>query len=120
MNALLLREPVDRVSGFDPVKVGVDRKPLGESEPISIIAVEAGAFHVNTLHPYYTVLEKHAGHSRAAREFLRTFDLYAISERLLEGHLFDVGIPDDEIAEIIGWREGLFKRLAASYDRGPR
>ena len=81
--------------------------------------MKEGEFHVNTDHPYYSVSAKRAGQSRAAREFLRTFDLFAIAERLLEGHLLDIGIPEREVAEVVGWREGLFRQLASSYDKTP-
>ena len=120
LNALLLRARLDRVSNFDPAGVRVERKPLGVDRPIAEVALEENAFHVNSLHPYYIAVEKRAGRSRAAREFLRTFDLFAISERLLEGHLLDIGIGEEYVSDVVAWREGLFKRLAASYDRGPK
>ncbi len=119
LNALLLKAPIEDVSDFDPATVGVERKRLGESARISEVALKEGEFHVNTAHPYYSVLAKRAGQSRAAREFLRTFDLFAISERLLEGHLLDIGIPEKDVAEVVAWREGLFRQLAGSYDRTP-
>ena len=118
LNALLLREKIERVSNFDPAAVKVERKPLGEGRPIAEVALEDSAFHVNSLHPYYVAVEKRAGRSRAAREFFRTFDLFAISERLLEGHLLDIGIGERYVGEVVDWREGLFKHLAASYERG--
>ena len=119
LNALLLRAPVEDVSDFNPVTVGVERKHLGETGRISEMALKEGEFHVNTGHPYYSVLAKRAGQSKAAREFLRTFDLFAISERLLEGHLLDIGFPEDDVAEVVEWREGLFRHLANSYDKVP-
>ena len=119
INALLLRAPVEEVADFNPAAVTVERKDLGEDDPISIVAFKENAFHVNTLHPYYSVVRKRAGESKAAREFLRTFDLFAISERLLEGHLLNVGMSEGEIGEIVAWREGLFRRLAASYEHTP-
>ena len=119
LNALLLKAPIEDVSDFDPATVGVERKHLGESARISEVALKEGEFHVNTSHPYYSVLAKRAGQSRVAREFLRTFDLFAISERLLEGHLLDIGIPEKDVAEVVAWREGLFRQLAGSYDRTP-
>ena len=119
LNALLFRAPVEDVANFDPATVTVERKDLGEDEPISVVAFQENAFHVNSRHPYYSVIAKRIGQSKPAREFLRTFDLFAISERLLEGHLFNIGIPEDEIEEIVAWRESLFRRLAASYENTP-
>lgn len=118
LNALLLRIPIEDVRNFDPTTVNVERRPLGENEPISCVVPKVGSFYVNTTHPYYTVLEKRAGQSRAAREFFRTFDLFAISERLLEGHLLDIGISEGDVGEVVGWREGLFRRLAKSFEEG--
>ena len=119
LNALLLRAPIEEAHEFDPTTVDVERKPLGNKERISKVVLEENAFHVNTLHPYYAVLQKRAGQSRAAREFLRTFDLFAISERLLEGHLLDIGVDDDDVGSVVDWREGLFRTLALSYDEAP-
>ena len=119
LNALLLKAPIGDVSDFDPATVGVERKHLGEDARISEVAFKEGKFHVNADHPYYSVLADRAGQSKAAREFLRTFDLFAISERLLEGHLLDIGIPEKEAEEVVAWREGLFRQLAISYDETP-
>lgn len=119
LNALLQNISIDEVSDFDPANVGVERRPLGIDRSISEFVLKEGAFLVNSLHPYYRVLEKRAGHSRAAREFLRTFDLFAISERLLEGHLLDLGFSNHMVDEIISWREGLFRQLAMSYGQTP-
>ena len=119
LNALLLKVPIDDVSDFDPTTVGVERRPLGEDARIAEMALREGEFHVNTDHPYYSALANRAGQSKAAREFLRTFDLFAISERLLEGHLLDIGMAIQDVFEIVSWREGLFKQLASSYDKAP-
>ncbi|MCY3789806.1 MAG: hypothetical protein OXH63_13570, partial [Gemmatimonadetes bacterium] len=119
INALLARVPVEDARDFDPAGVGVERRPLGSDQPLSVVAFDAGAFHVNSSHPYYAALQSRAGQSRAAREFLRAFDLFAISERLLEGHLLELGISDEAVTEIVQWREGLFKRLALSYEAAP-
>lgn len=119
LNALLVKTPIEQVPDFDPASPKVERKPLGEDQPIAVMSLEEGAFHINTSHPYYVALEKRIGKGRRTREFLRTFDLFAISERLLEGHLYELGLEEDEIKEIITWREGLFRQLARSYDDAP-
>ena len=119
LNALLLRTSMEESGVFNPATVEIERKPLGENEHISKVAVAEGAFQINTLHPYYSAVEARAGQSRAGREFLRTFDLFAISERLLEGHLLDIGIAEKEVGEVVEWREGLFRQLASAYDDVP-
>ena len=118
INALLLKTPIEDIHSFDPATVRVERRELGREGRMSEVAVPEGEIHVNISHPYYSIVSKRAGQSKAAREFLRTLDLLAISERLLEGHLLDIGMPETEIAEVMGWREGLFRQLARSYDAG--
>lgn len=119
LNALLMRTPPDEATAFDPAKPKVERKPVSDDAPLAVITVGEGAFHVNTLHPYYRALEKRFGRSRAAKEFLRAYDLFAVSERLLEGHLLDLGMGEAEVAGILEWRDGLFRELAHAYEMGP-
>lgn len=119
LNALIFDYPLCETSDFNLSNVSVEREPLGSDKPISEFAPERAAFVVNASHPYYEVLQKRAGQSRKAHEFLRTFDLFAISERLLEGHLLDLGIDRPTVDEIMRWREGLFRKLASSYEEAP-
>lgn len=119
LNALILDEPLDEQCAFDPSNVNIERRSLGSDRPISEFTLERGAFVVNASHPYYEVLQSRTGRSRAAREFLRTFDIFAVSERLLEGHLIDLGIDRFMVDEVMRWRDGLFRRLAASYEETP-
>ena len=113
INALLLKTPIEDIHSFDPATVRVERRELGEDGRMSKVAVREGEIHVNTSHPYYSIVSKRAGQSKAARESLRTLDLVAISEQLLEGHLLDIGLPETEITEVMGWRDGLFRQLAS-------
>ncbi|MDE2974675.1 MAG: ATP-binding protein [Gemmatimonadota bacterium] len=116
INALLLKTPIEEIHSFDPAAVRVERRELGKDGRISEVAVRDGEIQVNTSHPYYSIVSKRAGQSKAARESLRTLDLLAISERLLEGHLLDIGLPETDITEVVGWREGLLRQLARSYE----
>lgn len=79
LNALLLKTPVEDIHSFDPAAVRVERKELGKDGRMSEVAVPEGEIHVNTSHPYYSIVSKRAGQSKAARESLRTLDLLASS-----------------------------------------
>ena len=119
LNALALHAPTEHVASFDPLNVTVERQPLGEENAISVVNFPDSALQVNSSHPYYAVLEQRAGQSKTGREFLRTVDLFAVAERLLEGHLLEVGFQSDEVSAVMEWRDGLFRGLAKSYEEGP-
>lgn len=116
LNALLMRVPPEEVSGLDPARPKVERTPVGEDEPLADIDFGNGAFRVNTSHPFIRAVEKRLGKSKASREFLRAIDLFAVSERLLEGHLYEIGFHEDEVQEVLHWRDGLFRQMARAYD----
>jgi hypothetical protein len=50
---------------------------------------------------------------------MRAFELVAVSERLLEGHLLDLGIERAKVVEILSWRDDLFRQLAVRYRDQP-
>lgn len=118
----LFREPLSALSmraGSDVIidlnRPTVDRKPLGENEQIATISKETHGFVVNTSHPYYNAIADKIGGGRKAAEFYRIYDLFAIAERLLEGHLYDTGVDDALVSQILAWRDDLFRELARSY-----
>ena len=119
LGALMMDAEIDEASEFNVANVDVQRRDMGSDRPISEFVLNEGSFVVNSSHPYYEALQSRVGHSRAAHEFLRTLDLFAVSERLLEGHLIDLGIDRAVVEEVVVWREGLFKQLAISYGGKP-
>jgi hypothetical protein len=84
-------------------------------QPVSIVSPATHGFIVNTSHPYYNAVAQKLGGGKKAAEFFRVYDLFSIAERLLEGHLYDVGIDDALVTEVLDWRDDLFRELAKSY-----
>lgn len=115
LNALLLKMPLPVETVFDFNNTTIDRLPLGENVTISELAPTEGAFHVNIMHPYYKAIHDVAGQSKVGRELLRTVDLFAVAEKLLEGYLHDIGIPDEYVDNVMEWRDGLLRQLARLY-----
>lgn len=97
----------------------IKRKPLGERAHVSELASGSEGFHVNTDHPFYQTLEARLGKSKKAQEFYRFYDIFAVAERLLEGHMYDVGVEDERLAKVLRWRDGLFRELAKTYKENP-
>jgi hypothetical protein len=119
LSALLMKAESTSESIFDISKPLINRVPVGDDKPIAVLSVEDNAFAVNTSHPYYVALKKRFGDSKKAQEFFRAYDMFSISERLLEGYLYDVGIPEDKVRAILEWRDGLFREFADSYEKAP-
>jgi hypothetical protein len=113
LTSLVLTLERGAVVGFDASNPDIQRKPLGDDGRIAQLGTSG--FEVNTSHPYYQVLEKRLGSSKKAEEVLRIYDVFAISDRLLEGFLYDMGMSKDDIANVFAWREGLFRALATAH-----
>lgn len=117
--ALLMKTGFPEDARFDIAKPNVDRKPIGQEKPLVVLSPESGGFQVNTSHPFYVSLDKRLGSGKRSQEFFRAIDLFSISERLLEGYLYDIGIADDKVRQILRWRDELFRAIAENYERVP-
>lgn len=119
LNALLLRRDLLPETTFDVADPGVERHDLAASDPVAVVQAGHPGFRVNTAHPFFVALQKRLGRGRRAQEALRAFDLLAIAERLLEGFLYDEGIPDRRIEAVLRWRDQLLRALAVQYADSP-
>lgn len=113
LGALALRS--SEAALIDVSKPAVTRRPLGEGKRVAELSSETRGFLVNTSHPYYTAIAAKIGGGKKAEEFFRIYDLFSVSERLLEGHLYDIGVDSAIVEEIVTWRDDLFRELARSY-----
>ena len=111
MTALLLANDLPAI--VDPRTALIERAPLSVDASVAVFRPESGGFTVNVSHPLFAVLSERLGGGAKAKEALRAFDLLAVADRLLEGHLYDVGLEPDEIAEVMAWREGLLRSIAS-------
>lgn len=116
--ALLLRNEHDD-AGFDLADPKVERKLRSPDDPIAVLDTEVGGFSVNAAHPLFRSIRERLGGGKVAKEALRAIDLFAVSERLLEGHLFDIGISEDRVDAVLGWRDDLFRAIADRYKGAP-
>lgn len=115
LTALLLSRG-DTDESFSLSRPAVLRESLDESEPLSELSSERGGFIVNAAHPFYSSVRSKIGSGQKAVEILRVLDLFAVSERLLEGYLFDIGLLRSDIERVMDWRDRLFRALAIRYE----
>ena len=114
ITALLMRDE-NSSSSFPLSQPAVTRTDISEAAQMSDLDPDGGGFRVNSAHPFYRSVLSKAGKGKVGSEFLRVFDLFAVSERLLEGHLYDVGLDDLDVSKVLEWRDQLFRALAGRY-----
>lgn len=117
LTALIMRSDEPAGLSFNLGHPEIKREPLGDDKPAAVLTPEG--FRINVSHPYFRALERRIGSGKKAQEFLRAYDMFAISDRLLEGHLYDVGLSDDTTRQVMDWKEGLIREMAENYDRAP-
>jgi hypothetical protein len=108
-----------KTNGIDLSAPRISREAMGADAPIAILDPDGNGFQVNDAHPFFAALRERLGGGKKAKEALRAFDLVAVSEKLLEGHLFDIGLDSDEVDAVLLWRDGLFRALADGYRGAP-
>lgn len=118
MAALLAKTEGEPVA-VDLNEPSIDRVDLGEDRPLAEFNHSNGHFEVNRTHPFYKAIETQAGAGKKAAATMRAFDLFAVSERLTEGFLYGRGIADDQVEDLLSWRDKLFRSLAVTYGKNP-
>lgn len=97
----------------------LDRQELPEEEPLSVIALDGSGFQINTAHPFFKTLRAEMGKGPKAERAIRAFELLAVSERLLEGHLYDIGMSREQVQSVLAWRDDLLRQLAVRFRNSP-
>lgn len=109
LTALLLKEGYGPV--VDPSEPAITHKAAAEDEPIAVL--EATGFVINYAHPLLSELEKRLPRTKRNREAHRVIELFAVADRLLEGYMWDLGITEEYIRRVAGWRDALLRAMAA-------
>ncbi len=120
LSALLMRaEEGPSIEAFQFDTPELEREELPEGQPLSILADDGSGFRINTAHPFFRTLREEVGTGQKAERAIRAFELLAVSERLLEGHLYDIGMTKEQVQAVIAWREDLLRQLAVRYRSHP-
>ena len=115
LTALLLARDELGADGADFSDPQVRRVNATENNVLSDLDAVQGDFLVNQDHPLFAAVRAEAGGGGAAQRFLRVFDVFAVGERLLEGHLYDMGLSPEQVANVSQWRDRLLRALATRY-----
>lgn len=115
ISSLIARTELDEGATFNIIKPEIVREPNGEDTPMAKVSSDGRGFSINTSHPYYTVLEERLGTKKRFQPFYQALDLISVSEILLQGYMYDIGISDDKVKQIALWRDLWFRQLAENY-----
>ena len=116
--ALLGRRDGISTKPIDLAKPNIERANLGQAQPVADLDSDGG-LKVNLQHPLFAILDKKLGDGRPARIAKQIFDVLAVSERLLEGKLIDLGLEDEQVQRIVKWRDGLLRLIADRFGAVP-
>ncbi|GHB81434.1 ATP-binding protein [Persicitalea jodogahamensis] len=116
--ALWVKNGAQEELGFDFKDPKINTQPISKSEHVSTFSVSDG-FKINSLHPYYQKLQHELGSGKISAKAIREFEIIAVSELLFEGHLYDLGVSDQQVRRIMLWRDDLYRKLSQRDKKNP-
>ncbi|MGX6447176.1 ATP-binding protein [Patulibacter sp. S7RM1-6] len=117
--SLLLNSDGIEDAGFDLSSPSIERSARDPGDPLAVLDSKIGGFSVNASHPLIAAIKDRLGDGKVAKEAMRAVDLFAVAERLLEGHLYDTGMTETRIDAVLEWRDDLFRAMASRYRGAP-
>ncbi len=117
--AALFARAETRPTSIDLDNPVIDRRALGVTAAVARLEEETGHLQVNSAHPFYQVVEEQAGGGKKGAAVMRAFELFAVAERLTEGFLHGRGLPEEQVNDIMDWRDKLLRSLALGYGENP-
>jgi hypothetical protein len=83
---------------------------MSQDQGIAVLNVETGVLQINTLHPFVAhFLDEYENKKRSL-----PLELLAMSEVLLEAHLYESGLREDNVDDLLNRRDEVLRYLAKS------
>lgn len=117
ISSILARTEFEQGVSFNLTNPEIFREPNGEDTPIAIISPDGKGFTINTSHPYYSVFDEKFKKKKKFQPVYQALELISVSEILLQGYLYDIGISDEKVKQIAAWRDSLFRQYADNLRR---
>jgi hypothetical protein len=117
LTALLMRDKAFEDVSFNLAHPKIERRSVGQESRSA--ELDVAGFAVNSSHPHFEALVRRFRQGKKAREFYRAYDVFAISDLLLEGVLYENGVQSDVIDRVMDWKDSLFREIAGRYDEVP-
>lgn len=106
-----MSELAKELSAEEPIIKKVDWVFLGTGEPIAKLDLAVGTLNINLGHPFI------ANYTDSYRSTL-PLEFVAITEVLTEAHLYEIGLDEVTINNIVRTRDNTFRELALSNRQG--
>ena len=106
----LLKAVHERAGSTEGLVANVELTPLSQKTCIANYDASTGTLHINTLHPFVAhFLDEYEDKRRNL-----PLELLAVSEVLLESRLYEIGLDEPTIHDLITQRDELLRYLARS------
>lgn len=95
---------------FEPENPAVTHENLGEREPYCQIDFNKGIVY-NADHALRRTIEKNHGKGKA-QAILSEIDRIALSDVLLSGYLYEIGVADELRTKVVEWKDNFYRKIA--------
>lgn len=95
---------------FDPSDPPVEKVNLTPDGPLADIQLDG--FKLNLDHPYYAEVAKAFSATKKLAPALVELEGIALGERIFEGYLLAMGLPDETVKDIVDWRDRYYRLQA--------
>lgn len=100
----------DRAESKEGLVHDVQLVELSQHRGVAVLDVETGILKVNTLHPFVAhFLDEYEDKKRSL-----PLELLAMSEVLLEAYMYEIGLGDDQVSDVLARRDEALRYLARS------
>lgn len=108
--AQFLKKLDELVKSENGLIVEIRQSPLGQNMGIAVYDAATGILEINSLHPFVAYF----GDEFSDRETSVPLELFATSEVLLEASMYELGIKQDRVRDVMSQRDQLLRELARS------
>lgn len=100
----------DKIEDPDGLVTDVQLVDISQEAPLAVYNATSGQLHINQLHPFVAYFFD----DYTNRQHRLPLELLAVSEVLMEAHLYQTGIAEETVADILQRRDELLRYLARS------
>jgi hypothetical protein len=110
---VFLGELKQRIDGTAGLIQAVEIVPLDSKEGLAVLEIQTGKLFINSSHPFVAAFQEFFSDSRRGLPL----EMMAMSEILLEAHLYLMGLDESVIRDVVATRDELLRQFVRSSAR---